>query len=91
VLGPDNTVRMVTCVFSYIRVAIRGHLVLVREPAKVDFRWLGVSLSRCELAESSVRPRCVAGSGLNVQLENVAKVVNVIDVLAAVGLRVTID
>ena len=47
-----------------------GDLVLVRESAEdlfpadpvlgeVDLRWPGVSLSRCELAEGTVRPGCV--------------------------------
>ena len=47
-----------------------GDLILVRESAEdlfpadpvlgeVDLRWRGVSLSRCELAEGTVRPGCV--------------------------------
>jgi hypothetical protein len=66
-VGLEHTTMAVTC-FSLAQGGLSGgDLVFVCEsaedllaadpvPGEVDLRWLGGSLSRCELAEGPVRP-----------------------------------
>jgi hypothetical protein len=60
-------IEVVTCVSRNSKGLSGGDLVFVRESAEdlfpadlvlgeVDFRWPGAGLSRCELAEGTVRP-----------------------------------
>ena len=66
-VGLEYSIVVVICVSSLHRGLSGGDVVLVRESAEdvssadpvlseVDLRWPGVSLSRCELAEGTVRP-----------------------------------
>jgi len=69
-VGLEYSIVVVICVSSLHRGLSGGDVVLVRESAEdvssadpvlseVDLRWPGVSLSRCELAEGTVRTGCV--------------------------------
>ena len=69
-VGLEYTIMAVTCSLCSSLELSGGDLVLVREPAEdlfpadpmlgeVDLRRPGVSLSRCELAEGTVRAGCV--------------------------------
>jgi hypothetical protein len=72
-VGLEYSIVVVICVSSLHRGLSGGDVVLVRESAEdvssadpvlseVDLRWPGVSLSRCELTEGTVRPGRVGSS-----------------------------